>query len=139
MQEEIKITSVTVFVNPYTEPDEEEEQDNAKEKNTEDEENVCSRIFEISLVGFFSVPLTSTRFLLTNHVNIFWVTFQDKVGSWYSNPGAGTSEYGGTGVSGGVGKYLKARNAQAESAGTAVAGKKRKVAVSGEFKDFSAW
>lgn len=53
LQEEIKITSVTVFVNPYTEPDEEEEQDNAKEKNTEDEENVCSRIFEISLVGFF--------------------------------------------------------------------------------------
>lgn len=37
-QEEIKITSVTVFVNPYTEPDEEEEE--TKEKEAEDEDNV---------------------------------------------------------------------------------------------------
>lgn len=35
--EEIKITSVTVFVNPYTEPDEEEEE--TKEKEAEDEDN----------------------------------------------------------------------------------------------------
>ncbi|GAU26132.1 hypothetical protein TSUD_225950 [Trifolium subterraneum] len=65
----------------------------------------------------------------------------DKVGSWYSNPGAGTSESGGTG--GGVGKYLKAKNVTAEPAavdtGPAVVGKKRKAVVSGEFKDFSAW
>ncbi|MCI31075.1 peptidyl-prolyl cis-trans isomerase-like 2-like, partial [Trifolium medium] len=65
----------------------------------------------------------------------------DKVGSWYSNPGAGTSESGGTG--GGVGKYLKAKNVPAEPAavdtGPAVVGKKRKAVVSGEFKDFSAW
>ncbi|ESW28705.1 hypothetical protein PHAVU_002G010800 [Phaseolus vulgaris] len=105
--EEIKITSVTIFVNPYTEPDEGEEQDKAKEKNLEDEDN-------------------------------------DKVGSWYSNPGAGTSESGGTGVGGGVGKYLKARNAQATSTNldtsTAVVVKKRKVGVaSSDFKDFSAW
>ncbi|CAJ1929278.1 unnamed protein product [Sphenostylis stenocarpa] len=106
--EEIKITSVTIFVNPYTEPDEGEEHDNAKEKNVDDEDN-------------------------------------GKVGSWYSNPGAGTSESGGTGAAGGVGKYLKARNAQATSAatldtGTAVVVKKRKVGVaSSEFKDFSAW
>ena len=47
---------------------------------------------------------------------------------------------------GGVGKYLKARNAQPESAAagngsTAVAmTKKRKLGVSaGEFKDFSGW
>lgn len=105
--EEIKITGVTTFVNPYTEPDEEEEQANAKEKNANDEEN-------------------------------------DKVGSWYSNPGAGTSESGGTGVGGGVGKYLKARNAPpaepaAVDTGTAVVGKKRKAVVSGEFKDFSGW
>ncbi|KAK7252769.1 hypothetical protein RIF29_36963 [Crotalaria pallida] len=110
--EEIKITSVTVFVNPYTEPDEEEEQDNAKEKNAVDDDN-------------------------------------DKVGSWFSNPGAAISESGGTGIGGGsgggVGKYLKARNGQvqAESAATVdtsatVAGKKRKVA-SGEFNDFSKW
>ncbi|KAK2372525.1 peptidyl-prolyl cis-trans isomerase CYP65 [Trifolium repens] len=102
--EEIKITGVTTFVNPYTEPDEEEEEANAKEKNANDEEN-------------------------------------DKVGSWYSNPGAGTSESGGTG--GGVGKYLKAKNVPAEPAAvdtaTAVVGKKRKAVVSGEFKDFSAW
>lgn len=71
----------------------------------------------------------------------FWLTFQDKVGSWYSNPGAGTSES----VGGGVGKYLKSRNipGPTESAaidtGTAVVGKKRKAVVSGEFKDFSSW
>ncbi|KAG5089679.1 hypothetical protein JHK86_002291 [Glycine max] len=105
--EEIKITSVTIFVNPYTEPDEGEEQDNAKEKNAEDEDN-------------------------------------DKVGSWYSNPGAATSVSGGTGAGGGVGKYLKARSTQAKSAtvdntGTDVVVKKRKVGVaSSEFKDFSA-
>lgn len=39
VQEEIKITSVTVFVNPYSEPDEEEEKQK-DEKNVEDEENV---------------------------------------------------------------------------------------------------
>ncbi|KAK7367623.1 hypothetical protein VNO80_09638 [Phaseolus coccineus] len=105
--EEIKITSVTIFVNPYTEPDEGEEKDKAKEKNLEDEDN-------------------------------------GKVGSWYSNPGAGTSESGGTGVGGGVGKYLKARNAQASSTNldtsTAVVVKKRKGGVaSSDFKDFSAW
>ncbi|MED6194771.1 cytochrome P450 monooxygenase 65 [Stylosanthes scabra] len=100
--EEIKITSVTIFVNPYTEPDEEEEKDKEKEK-MEDEDN-------------------------------------SKVGSWYSNPGAGTSESGGT-VGGGVGKYLKARTSQQpESTSTAVVGKKRKAgAATGEFKDFSAW
>lgn len=62
LQEEIKILSVTIFVNPYTEPDEGEEQDNAKEKNAEDEDNVCSRIFEISRAVF---PPTSAMFLLT--------------------------------------------------------------------------
>lgn len=41
MQEEIKITGVTVFVNPYSEPDEEEEEEKAKdEKNAEDEDKV---------------------------------------------------------------------------------------------------
>ncbi|KAF7849967.1 hypothetical protein BT93_L0074 [Corymbia citriodora subsp. variegata] len=39
-QEEIKITGVTVFVNPYTEPDEEEEKEKTENnKATEDEEN----------------------------------------------------------------------------------------------------
>ncbi|KAL1316140.1 peptidyl-prolyl cis-trans isomerase CYP65 isoform X1 [Arachis hypogaea] len=101
--EEIKITSVTIFVNPYTEPDEEDEQDKEKEK-IEDEDN-------------------------------------SKVGSWYSNPGAGTLESGGT-VGGGVGKYLKARTGQQpeSTTSTAVVGKKRKAgAATGEFKDFSAW
>ena len=41
MQEEIKITSITVFVNPYAEPDAEEEEEKTKDgKNAEDEENV---------------------------------------------------------------------------------------------------
>jgi hypothetical protein len=53
LQEEIKITGVTTFVNPYTEPDEEEEQANAKEKNANDEENVCSIIFEITYCCIF--------------------------------------------------------------------------------------
>lgn len=43
MQEEIKITGVTIFVNPYTEPDEEEEKEKPKNgKEVYDEENVCS-------------------------------------------------------------------------------------------------
>lgn len=42
VQEEIKITGVTIFVNPYTEPDEEEEA-KAKDEKTDDEENVCFR------------------------------------------------------------------------------------------------
>lgn len=63
LQEEIKILSVTIFVNPYTEPDEGEEQDNAKEKNAEDEDNVCSRIFEISLAVLS--PHFCNVFLLT--------------------------------------------------------------------------
>lgn len=40
VQEEIKITSVTVFVNPYSEPDEGDEEKQKDEKNVEDEENV---------------------------------------------------------------------------------------------------
>ncbi|GMP27730.1 hypothetical protein CsSME_00003592 [Camellia sinensis var. sinensis] len=106
--EDVKITSVTVFVNPYTEPDEEDEQEKAKDKNADDEEN-------------------------------------DKIGSWYTNPGTGASESGSVG--GGIGKYLKARNVQAESAAAADTGtqaiaiaKKRKLGLAmGEFKDFSAW
>lgn len=77
MQEEIKITGVTVFVNPYTEPDEEEEQNNAKEKNADDEENVCSRIFEISLICYFF--LTSISFLLNNPLNFFGLTFRTRL------------------------------------------------------------
>ncbi|GMH14845.1 hypothetical protein Nepgr_016686 [Nepenthes gracilis] len=105
--EEIKITSVTVFVNPYTEPDEEEEEEKTKDdKNAENEDN--------------------------------------EVGSWYSNPGSGIAE--AKVVGNGVGKYLKARNAQAQSTATddttldAAVAKKRKLGIStGEFKDFSAW
>lgn len=41
LQEEIKITSVTVFVNPYAEPDEEEEGVAEDEKKPVDDENVC--------------------------------------------------------------------------------------------------
>lgn len=91
---------------------------------------------------FLLVFFTPAFFFINYSFTILSFTFQDKVGSWYSNPGAGTSESGGMGI-GGVGKYLKARNAP-ESAtvdnSTSVVGKKRKVGVaSGEFKDFSAW
>lgn len=103
--EEIKINSVSIFVNPYTEPDEEEEEEKAKENKAEDEEN-------------------------------------EKVGSWYSNPGTGATDSGTVG--GGVGRYLKARTAQAEPATVdtsipAAGTKKRKVGSVGDFKDFSAW
>ncbi|RAL46675.1 unnamed protein product [Cuscuta campestris] len=62
----------------------------------------------------------------------------DKVGSWYSYPGTGSDTQA---VSGGVGKYLKARNAQADlnSLPPIPSSKKRKVGVSTEFKNFSAW
>ncbi|XP_022950777.1 peptidyl-prolyl cis-trans isomerase CYP65-like isoform X1 [Cucurbita moschata] len=97
--EEIKITSVTVFVNPYSEPDEEEEEKQKDEKNVEDEEN-------------------------------------DKVGSWYSNPGTGVAEYGAA-AGGGVGKYLKARNAQSKSpavdAGVRQTTSTKKRTAAGEF------
>ncbi|KAF2294722.1 hypothetical protein GH714_015727 [Hevea brasiliensis] len=70
----------------------------------------------------------------------------EKVGSWYSNPGTGTTESRTVGSGGGIGKYLKARNSQPESVtmdsglSTIAVAKKRKVGVStGEFKDFSAW
>ncbi|KAL4377825.1 hypothetical protein GQ457_02G008390 [Hibiscus cannabinus] len=107
--EEIKIISVTVFVNPYSEPDEEEEEEKEKsngEKAAEDEDN-------------------------------------DKIGSWYSNPGTGMTEAGAVG-GGGVGKYLKARNSQSESAAadtniTSISVTKKRKTAPGEFKDFSAW
>ncbi|KAF5736228.1 peptidyl-prolyl cis-trans isomerase CYP65 isoform X1 [Tripterygium wilfordii] len=104
--EEIKITGVTIFVNPYTEPDEEDEKAKDEKNAKEDGEN-------------------------------------DKIGSWYSNPGTGATESGAVG-GGGVGKYLKVNNAQNKSAITdasltaAAVTKKRKVS-SGEFKDFSGW
>ncbi|CAI9111273.1 OLC1v1011457C1 [Oldenlandia corymbosa var. corymbosa] len=106
--EEIKIIEAEVYVNPYTEPDEEEEKKSKEENKVEDEEN-------------------------------------EKIGSWYSNPGTGTS--GNQALGGGVGKYLKARNAQADSTTSLDSGlpavsvsKKRKVGVpTGELKDFSSW
>lgn len=65
----------------------------------------------------------------------------DKVGSWYSNPGSRSSE--SPARSGGVGKYLKAKNQKRESiSGLPLASvpKKRKTGdLTGELKDFSAW
>ncbi|OWM82099.1 peptidyl-prolyl cis-trans isomerase CYP65 isoform X2 [Punica granatum] len=105
--EEIKIINVTVFVNPYSELDEEEGEEKAKTEKTVDDED------------------------------------KDKVGSWFSNPGAGTAEPGAVG-SGGVGKYLKARNAKGGSGADAENGsavtKKRKVGAStGDYGNFSSW
>uniref|UniRef100_A0A1D1YC95 Peptidyl-prolyl cis-trans isomerase-like 2 n=1 Tax=Anthurium amnicola TaxID=1678845 RepID=A0A1D1YC95_9ARAE len=102
--QDIKITSVTVFVNPYNEPDEEEEKVEEENKATDND--------------------------------------NDKIGSWYSNPGTGMA--GSAPVSGGVGKYLKARNIKEEAGGGDLLHqdltKKRKVEVSSvEYKNFSAW
>ncbi|KAL5706782.1 peptidylprolyl isomerase [Ranunculus cassubicifolius] len=103
-EEDIKITGVSVFVNPYTEPDEEDEDDKKKDKNIHDEEN-------------------------------------DKVGSWYSNPGTGAPDSGAVG--GGVGKYLKAKSTQTAADGSVEGNgvpKKRKVAAPAvEYKNFSGW
>lgn len=44
VQEEIKIIEVEVYVNPYTELDEEEEEKNNNEGKVEDEENVSSSL-----------------------------------------------------------------------------------------------
>lgn len=104
--EEIKITSVTVFVNPYMEPDEEDKEKAEEEKKTVDTDN-------------------------------------DKVGSWFSNPGIGAT--GPVSVGGGVGKYLKTTSSTSDALGENGRGskdsiKKRKVDVSGtEFKNFSGW
>lgn len=140
VQEEIKITGVTVFLNPYSEPDEEEEEEKAKdEKNAEDEDKVSFWI--LSTVYFLLFQI-----LVCQNIICFmcFFTFQDQVGSWYSHPGTGTET--GAVVGGGVGKYLKAKSAPVDSAAddsglTAIATtKKRKVGVSaGEFKDFSGW
>lgn len=103
--EEIKIIEVEVYVNPYTEPDEEDEEKNKNEEKVADEEN-------------------------------------DKVGSWFSNPVSRSFE--SPAVSGGVGKYLKAKNEKRESISSglplASVPKKRKTGdLTGELKDFSAW
>ncbi|CAH9105318.1 unnamed protein product [Cuscuta europaea] len=101
--EDIKIIDVEVYVNPYTESDDEEDGEPTDDNKIEDEDN-------------------------------------DKVGSWYSNPGTGTDSQA---IGGGVGKYLKTRNAQSDSNTTLPppipSSKKRKVGVSTEFKNFSGW
>lgn len=67
---------------------------------------------------------------------------QEKVGSWYSNPGTGATDSGTVG--GGVGRYLKAKTTQVEpttgdTSIPAVSAKKRKTGLKGDFKDFSGW
>lgn len=135
VQEEIKIISVTVFVNPYSELDEEEEKKIEDEKNAEDDENV-------SVEPLISITLHSQ---LLNIIACDVLHLQDKIGSWYSNPGTAAVEAGAS--SGGVGKYLKARNTKVESATAAdtdlqsgAVVKKRKLGASTrELKDFSSW
>ncbi|KNA14287.1 hypothetical protein SOVF_108650 [Spinacia oleracea] len=66
----------------------------------------------------------------------------EKVGSWYSNPGTGATDSGTVG--GGVGRYLKAKTTQVEpttgdTSIPAVSAKKRKTGLKGDFKDFSGW
>lgn len=53
VQEEIKITSITVFVNPYSEPDEEEEEKAKEEKKTEDEDYVSFLTHLYQIINFF--------------------------------------------------------------------------------------
>ena len=98
----------------------------------------CS-FLSISLPPFFSSQC------LSNSMDLFIDTFQDKVGAWFSNPGTGTAEPGAVG-GGGVGKYLKSRTGQAEPAPAdtglqaMTVAKKRKLGIpTAEFKDFSAW
>lgn len=53
LQEEIKITSVTVFVNPYTEPDEEDKK-GEDEKKDDDEENVSFHFLHLQHILAYS-------------------------------------------------------------------------------------
>jgi peptidyl-prolyl cis-trans isomerase-like protein 2 len=64
----------------------------------------------------------------------------DKVGSWFSNPGTGGTDSGTVG-GGGVGKYLKAKSTRPEATATdaGLVAKKRKTGATAQFKDFSAW
>lgn len=68
-------------------------------------------------------------------------SLQERLGSWFSNTGT----TGTTAVGNGVGKYLKARTTQADTASNTSteangSSKKRKAGDSKvEYKDFSAW
>lgn len=67
-QEEIKIISIEVYVNPYAEPDEEEEAKANEDKIAEDEENVSLRLFMLLLcfpMIFSAVEATPLSFYLT--------------------------------------------------------------------------
>jgi hypothetical protein len=70
MQEEIKITSVTVFVNPYTELDEEEQEKAKDEKDIGDEENV-------TFWAPFGVEKRHFKFLFINFglERVMWILF----------------------------------------------------------------
>lgn len=83
------------------------------------------------------------QYIISFYSNNKLFKLQDKVGTWFSNPGAGKAESGAAG-SGGVGKYLKARNAHRGSRDSTENGssltKKRKVGGSaGEYGNFSSW
>lgn len=49
MQEEIKIINVTVFVNPYAEPDEEDGEEKTKTEKTVGDEDKVSSIYHLLL------------------------------------------------------------------------------------------
>lgn len=75
---------------------------------------------------------------------IFGGTFQDKMGSWFSNPVSADAPT----VGGGVGKYMKATTTQAapvttvdiDAAPAMSVVKKRKLGVSkADLQDFSSW
>lgn len=74
MQEEIKVTGVTVFVNPYTEPDAEEEEEKTKDgKNAEDEENVSFWTLKLRSGTFCSLFFLPFSFqFLSNHMDCCW-------------------------------------------------------------------
>ncbi|KAK8933497.1 Peptidyl-prolyl cis-trans isomerase-like 2 [Platanthera zijinensis] len=107
--EEIKIINIKTFVNPYTEPDEDEEKAIEEEK---------------------AAPID-------------YDDDMHKVGSWFSNPA--TAATGNGAMSGGVGKYLKAKISAPESSESNHTGldssiKKRKLESSTqEYKNFSSW
>lgn len=55
LQEEIKIIEANVFVNPYTEADEEEEKEKAEKEKNEDKDIVSITPFTIYNLSFFSL------------------------------------------------------------------------------------
>lgn len=117
----------------------------AEEEKHDEEKVKISIIYYDCILTYFSSLRNFANLQDSSIVPYFSENSQDKVGSWYSNPGVGV--VGSMGVTGGIGKYLKTRTSTSTDSSAANVArsddstKKRKVEeVSNvEFKNFSNW